>query len=109
MVVGGHRDNVGAIQQVSIVPTPKWLPKDGHRLPGRQVEEDGVRGVPRDGTRGGGLKSPPRVLHVVHEPPVDVNVEGAVRLCDPGGSVGAGVFPGKVPNRSFGEIAYLGW
>ena len=109
MVVGGHGDNVGAIQHVNIVPAPEWLPEDGHRLPGRQVEEDGVGGVPRNGTCCGGLKSPPRVVHVVKEPPVDVNVEGTVGLCNPGGSVGTGVFPRKVPNRSFRKIAYLGW
>ena len=87
----------------------KWLPKDGHRLPGRQVAEDVVGGGPRNGTCCGGLKSPPRVVHVVKEPPVDVDVEGAVGLCNPGRSIGASEFPGEVPNRSFRKIADLGW
>ena len=91
------------------MPAPKWLPKDGDRLSGWQVEEDGVGGVPCDGTRSSGLESSPWVAHVVKEPPVDVDVEGAVGLCNPGRSIGASEFPGEVPNRSFRKIADLGW
>ena len=67
-----------------------------------------MAGVPCDGSCGSGLKPPPWVSYVVKEPPVDVDVEGAVGLCNQGRSDGASEFPRELPNGSFRKIADLG-